>query len=94
MDNFVKEILNTCKLPFEEVSKDFKVIQLGRKVIYICNYQKILDYSCEKVVLKLSKGKLSVLGEDLYISQINKKEIIIKGLILSFGMVVDEKNKK
>lgn len=93
MDNFVKEIVEICKLPFDEVTKEFKVIQLGKKVIYICNFQKILDYSLDKVVLKVSKGKICVCGEELFISLINKKEIIIKGQILSFGMVVDEKNK-
>lgn len=94
MDNFIGEILNICKLPFDEIVKDYKVIQLGRKAIYVCNFLKILDYSEEKILLKVSKGKLQILGEDLFISQINKKEIVVKGSIESFGMVVDEKNKK
>lgn len=94
MDNFIGEILNICKLPFDEIVKDYKVIQLGRKAIYVCNFLKILDYSEEKILLKVAKGKLQILGEDLFISQINKKEIVVKGSIESFGMVVDEKNKK
>lgn len=94
MDNFVGEILSVCKLPFEEINKDFKVIQLGRRAIYVCNYLKILDYSDDRILLKISKGKLQISGEGLFISQINKKEIIAKGNILSFGVVIDEKSKK
>ncbi|MGN0961832.1 MAG: YabP/YqfC family sporulation protein [Christensenellales bacterium] len=95
MDNYLNEICDICKLPFNEINQDFKVIQLGTKAIYVCNFKKIIDYSIGKVVLKIQKGTLEIIGNDLYISQINKSEIIIKGFIESFGVgVIDEKKKK
>lgn len=95
MENYIKEMIEICKLPFGEISGDFKVIQLGTRAIYVCNYKKIIDYSVERVVLKLNKGTLEIIGRDLYISQINKGEILIKGYIQAFGVeVADDKKKK
>ena len=94
MENYINEIINVCKLPFSEVCNDFKVIQIGTKSIYICNYLKIIGYSIERIVLKVKRGILEIIGSDLYIYQINKSEIIIKGNIQSFGVgVIDEKKR-
>lgn len=94
MTNFISEIAGICKLPFSEILKDFKIIQLGKKAIYICNYKKIIDYSSEKVVLKIQGNTLEIGGKDLFISQINRGEIIIKGDIYNVGLgVIYEKDK-
>ena len=85
MDNFVQELIDIVKLPFNEISKDVKIILLSKKVLYVSNYQKILSYSTEKIILKSKKDCMEIIGSDLQISQINKGEIIIKGNIISFG---------
>lgn len=87
MENYLDEIINVCKLPFSEVVTEFKVIQIGNKIIYIGNFKKILDYSNNRVALKTSKEVVEIVGNNLLISQINKNEIIIKGDIYSFGVV-------
>lgn len=95
MNNYIKELASICKLPFNEISKDFKVIQLGTKSIYVSNYIKIIDYSTEKLVLKVKNNSLEIIGTDLFISQINKSEIVVKGNINSFSLgmgVANEKN--
>lgn len=86
MENYLDEIINACKLPFSEVVTEFKVIQIGNKIIYIGNFKKILDYSNNRVALKTSKEVVEIVGNNLLISQINKNEIIIKGDIYSFGV--------
>jgi sporulation protein YqfC len=92
MDNYISEIINICKLPFEEVSKDYKVVILGGKSIYVTNYKKIIDYSSNKVVLKIKNNTLEIAGDSLEINQINKGEILISGKIYSCGLgVVGEK---
>lgn len=95
MDNYIEEIINVTKLPFNEISKDIKVIMVSNKVLYIANFIKILDYSKERLVLKIHKNTLEISGIDMSISLINKREIIIKGQILNvgFGDVLNEKNK-
>lgn len=96
MDNYLDELISVAKLPYNEICNDIKIIMVGNKVIYVCNFIKILDYSTEKLVIKIPKNTLEILGEELYISQINKGEIIIKGKInsCSFGDGINEKNKK
>ena len=94
MNNFFKEIVGIAKLPFNEILKDFKVIMISNKVIYVSNYIKILDYSTEKVVLKVHNNILEIQGDNLFISQINKSEIVIKGIIDAYFLGVnDAKNK-
>lgn len=96
MDNYIEELVGIARLPFNEIMKDVKVILVSNKIMYVCNYIKILDYSKERLVIKIPKNTLEVSGEDLYISQINKGEIVIKGKIFNFGFgdVINEKNKK
>lgn len=95
MENYIREIIDVCKLPFNEINKDIKVVQIGTGTIYICNFKKIIDYSVEKIVLKCHRGVLEILGNGLSIAMINKREIVINGYIKSFGSEVDsEKNKK
>ena len=92
MDNLVSEIVEVCKLPFSEVMNNFKIVQIDSRVIYVSNYLKLLDYSLNKVVLKVKHNTLQITGEEMKISLINKKEIIIFGKIQSFGL--GEKNEK
>jgi len=93
MDNFFNEIINICKLPFEEVSNDYKVLLIAGKSIYISNYKKIIDYSDSKVILKIKNNTLEIIGENMEIVQINKGEILINGKIFSFGLGVKSEKK-
>lgn len=92
MENYIKEILSICKLPYSEIGGDYKVINIGGKAIYICNFKKIIDYSSIRVVLKIKNNTLEIGGENLVINQINKGEILISGIINSCNLgVVGEK---
>ena len=93
MDNLIQELSDIIKLPFNEINKDFKLIMLSNKMIYVSNYIKILDYSTEKLVLKVHKDFIEIKGENLFISQINKHEIIIKGTILSYCLGVGNEKR-
>mgnify|MGYP001775257171 CR=1 FL=1 len=68
---------------------------ISNKVLNISNFLKILDYSNEKIVIKVKKTKnIAIIGENLQICQINKKELIIKGHICSIELGdIDEKTK-
>lgn len=94
MNNYVEEIINICKLPFDEIGHDFKVVFIGGKVIHICNFKKLIDYCDKKVVLKLKKDILEIGGDSLTIKQINKGEIVVSGEISSFVMGVSGEKKK
>ena len=92
MDNLINEICQICKLPFNEISTDYKLIQLSNKLVFVYNYIKMIGYSDEKISLKVKKEILEIIGTNLVIAQINKREIIIKGNILSCGVGI--KNDK
>ena len=94
MENYISEIVDICKLPFDEVMKDYKVISIGGKALYISNYKKILDYSKDRIALKIPSNTLEIEGEDMCIRQINKGEIVISGKIISFGLGVKNNEKK
>lgn len=82
MDNYIEELTSIAKLPFNEITNDYKIIMLSNRVLYLCNFLKILEYSDYKIVVKVKKLKyLTINGENLQICQINTKEMIIKGII-------------
>ena len=83
MENYINEIAEICKLPFDEVLHTFKMIWLGRNGLCVTNYKKIIDYSSEKIILKVDKDFLEIGGNSLMISQLNKGEIVIAGKINS-----------
>ena len=83
MNNLISELIDIAKLPFNEISKDFKIIMISNKLLYISNFAKILDYTNQKIVIKANKKQnIVITGDDLKICQINKKELAIKGIIL------------
>ena len=95
MNNYINEIIDICKLPFDEISKDYKAIIIGGKCVYVSNYKKIIDYTMSKIVLKVFNGILEILGDEMKIQQINKKEIVICGKIMSLNQeVVNEKGNQ
>lgn len=95
MDNYFNEIIGAVKLPFNEINKDTKIMLVGNKVLYVSNYIKILDYSTERIVVKVYKNILEILGQNISISQINKREMIIKGTLnaIQYSEGNNEKNK-
>lgn len=93
MDNLISELLSICKLPFNEVMDDYKIILIANKSLYLSNYIKILEYSSEKIRVLVKKRKeISFIGENMQIRQINKSELIISGTINSCNL--GEKNEK
>ena len=84
---------NICKLPFEQISKSFKLIWFGVNGLYISNFKKIIDYRKEMIVLKISNNTLEISGNDLNISLINKGEILITGNITQISLGVKNERK-
>ncbi len=79
MIGFVKELTEITGLPFNEISKGFKVCLLDGNIVYVSNFIKILAYSSGKVVLKVKNNVLNVEGSEICISQLSNKEIILNG---------------
>lgn len=91
----MKELSKICKLPFEEITKSFKLIWFGLSGLYISNFKKIIDYRREFVVLKIPNNTIEIAGQNLEISLINKGELVISGNIekVALGVSNEKKNK-
>lgn len=92
MENYFKEIVEICGLPFNEVLKDVKIILIGGKALYVSNYKKIVTYSKESIDLRVKGDIIHISGENMLVKQLDKNEIIISGKIC--GVMVGDYARK
>lgn len=83
MFGFLEEIENLTGLPFEILKNGFRVINYSNKCVYVENYKSIISFSKTEVSLKISKGIVLILGENLKIKKSNISSIFISGKISS-----------
>jgi sporulation protein YqfC len=94
LENYIKELINVCKLPFDEITKNFKLIWFGNNGLYVSNFKKIIDYRQESIVLSIKNNTLEIKGSELKISQINKGEMVVIGKINYVALGVNNEVKK
>ena len=56
-------------------------ITVKENSVYIINYIEVVDFSDSKVVIRYSKGKTTILGDNLVVSKMMKDELLIIGKI-------------
>ena len=83
MFDFLEEIAIKTGLPFDILTNGFKVINFNNKSIYIENFTNIIDFSSTEILIKLKKGVIKILGDNLKIKNMNLQSIIVSGDILS-----------
>ena len=75
----MKELSKICKLPFEEITKSFKLIWFGLSGLYISNFKKIIDYRDKKGRIN-NRKEIEKALENLDKESLNVEDIIRKGL--------------
>lgn len=85
MYGFLKEISQIAEVPLDVVGGSFKVCMLGENIIHVCNFSRILVYSENEVQFRVKGGVLKISGDKFLISQLNPKEMILKGVITSIS---------
>ncbi len=93
MNNYFEEIINICKMPLKEITDELKIIQIGNRALYISNFKKLLEYGGEKITLKTKTGNFVIEGNDLFIRQANKGELMVSGNIMCCGANLDYEKK-
>ncbi len=68
----------STKLPLVEVA--------GKNRVLIENHLGVLAYSPEKIQIKVTYGKLSVIGSQLKLLEINREQLVIHGNIDSLEL--------
>ena len=77
--SIINEIFSSLDL--DNITDMYRYYNLGGKVVYIENFVRVNTFSKTEIVLKLKRGMIKVLGENLAIEELNKASLIIKGLI-------------
>ena len=60
---------------------DYRYYNLGGKAVYVENFKRINTFSNSEIILKLKKGMIKILGENLYIKELNKNSLLVWGTI-------------
>lgn len=61
-------------------------IAIYEAYIYVFNYVNLELLTSKKIILQLEKFKLTIKGDNLFISKLLPKEILIKGKIENLGL--------
>ena len=60
--------------------KDYFITLFDNK-IYVYNYLDLIFLGETKIIIKISNFNLNIKGENLFVKQLDKKEILIEGII-------------
>lgn len=72
-------LADRLELPEEALSGAAKLTVIAGRRALIENHQGILEYSRERITLKLGAGCLSLMGQELRIAAMNRQEVLIRG---------------
>ena len=82
--NIIDYLADSLEVP--EVSSDVSEITVTtRSGIKINNYTEILNYDQNNVVIKLNKGYVTFSGNNLNITYINEKYIVLSGEVFNLN---------
>lgn len=70
-------------LPEEALLGTAKLTVTGGRRLLVENHRGIMDYSQERIVVSLGRGRLNISGTGLVIHAMNRQELLIGGRIQS-----------
>lgn len=77
--SLINEVFDS--LDIKATTDEYRYYNFGGKVVYIENFVKIITFTKEEIVLKLRKGMIKVVGQELFIEELNKASLLIRGSI-------------
>lgn len=83
MIDFFDEISKMTNLPLDLINQGYRYVNFAGKSLYVAGYKKIIVLSKDEVVLKLPKGRMKVVGQDMVIKDLNLSQLILVGKIIS-----------
>ena len=87
MFGFLEEVSNMSGLPFDIINKGFRVINLSNRAVYIEGFVALVEVEKTEITIKLKKGIVKILGEELKIKNMNLNTILVVGKV--YNMVID-----
>lgn len=86
MFNFFEEISNLTGLPFDDLSKGFRVINISNRAVYVEGFTGLIDTESGEMNIKLKKGVIKLCGKNLKIKNLNLDSLLVVGEIHSVEM--------
>ncbi len=81
MLDYISEIMQSASLSVGDLKNNNTFTVIGAKAVVVNNYNKILTYSSDRVVLKVSSDELVIEGHDIGIRELSRTDIILSGNI-------------
>lgn len=78
---FRKVATQVLDLPQDIVFDLPRIMLIGDRQLYIENHREVIHFSADKLQLALTKGQLTVTGEQLVIRTILPEEVYVEGII-------------
>ncbi|NDI33720.1 sporulation protein YqfC [Chengkuizengella sediminis] len=72
---------NVLDLPKDVIFDLPRITMIGNMQLYVENHKGVLQFTSEKLTLKLDVGKLEIKGKELVIRAILSEEVFIEGVI-------------
>lgn len=88
----LKEISNLINVDVKVLLGQHKITIIGTEFISVQNYLKLLQYSKEKVVLRVKNNELNIEGVNLNILELGNKELAIAGAVNKIYLAKEIKN--
>lgn len=82
-ERFLNRFNETLGLPPEIMFKLPLIMMVGDKSLILENHLGILEYNRERIRIRLIKGELTLLGQNMMIRNISLEEIQINGELIS-----------
>ncbi len=86
MFNFFDEISQLTGLPFDNLSKGFRLINLSNRALYVEGYTGLIDAENGEMNIKLKKGIVRLTGKNLKIKNLNLGSLLVVGEIQTVEM--------
>nr|WP_317357762.1 YabP/YqfC family sporulation protein [uncultured Tyzzerella sp.] len=90
-NKFIKSIKDGLsegiEIPSEIVLNVPLITVIGRSKIIIENFKNIVQYSNEIIKVNTSSGIFKIVGKNLFLKELNKNKISIKGILIQFEFI-------
>ncbi len=87
VNSIKKGLTDGLDLPNEIILNVPLITIVGRSKIVIENFKNIVQYSNEIVKINTSCGIFKIVGKDIFLKELNKNKIYIKGTITQFEFI-------
>lgn len=74
-----KRLGTSLDIPLNTILNVPRVTIIGTYQVYIENHQGILEFTSQRLRLRMVAGQLQITGQGLMIRQINREEIFVEG---------------